>query len=337
MRPAWRAVVIALVAASAACRPDARDANKMHTSDIETILSIPWGNDRAQLALSVVPYPALAESSDAGQSPEFPAMRVMADGAVVVVNYFDNRYLPAGALTWFVRKPGTTDVLVRSVAHPFADHDRVRAMDFVVLPDDRLILLETVDSEAGARSRLAVMAADGTVQASNDALDGGPHVRVVPDDRGRLFVLAHKNGNQLMELDPATASVQGEHTAVPGTRLAVAANKGARISASLLEHADDARIRTATTAPAALTYLFGIDDKGDYYAHVDEQIMVISFAGEVRRKLALTGLVGTMDRESATLVSRLSPMVSWQVDASGRIYLPRVTAQGFSVLRTAAD
>lgn len=311
----------------------------MHETRIETIVHIPWGTDRTQLPLSLVPFPEYSESAmTAGRSPEFPLFRVYEDGRGAALNHIGNRYLPAETLKWFHVAPGARgpgDILVHTAGYPFPAEDGVLSVDFFVKEDGALVLLENVGSgEGGMRSRLAAISRDGALLWKKDALEEA-YVRIVPDDRGRLFVLAHEDGNQLRRLDPDTGSVEERYAAEPGTRLAIEANQGTRIAAEHLGQPDQATIQAPRDAPQALTYLFGIDAGGDYYARLDTDIVIVNFAGTILRQISLDDVPALIEPGAgqAERIPRLAPLPSWQVDPVGRIYVPRVDATGFSLLR----
>jgi hypothetical protein len=311
----------------------------MHETRIETIVDVPWGTDRAQLPLSLVPFPEHSESdvAGAGQSPEFPAWRVYEDGRVAVLNYFGGRYLPAETLQWLLVTSGAPGMAgtTRTAGHPFADPGAILAVDFFVREDGSLFLLErAARGDGGTISRLAAMSREGALLWKKDALDVA-YVRIVPDDRGRLFLLAHEDGNQLHRVEPDTGNIAERYSAAPGTRLAIEANQGTRITAERLDRPDEARIQPPRDAPQALVYIFGIDARGDYYARLDEHILTIDFAGTILRKLALADYseLSGPSPVQADPIPRLSPLPSWHVDPMGRIYLSRVDAKGFSVLR----
>jgi hypothetical protein len=311
----------------------------MHETRIETIVHIPWGTDRTQLPLSLVPFPEHSErATGAARSPEFPLCRVYEDGRVAALNHLGNRYLPADTLKWFHVAPAAgraSEVVVQTAGYPFPAQDGVLSVDFFVKEDGALILLENVGSgEGGTRTRLAAISGDGALLWKKDALDEA-YIRIVPDDRGRLFVLAHEHGNQLRRLDPDTGSVEEQYAAEPGTRLAIEANQGTRIAARHLGQPDQATIQAPPDAPQTLTYLFGIDARGDYYARLDTDIVVVDFAGTVLRQISLDDVPALIEPGAARAerTPRLAPLPSWQVDPAGRIYVPRVDATGFSLLR----
>jgi len=305
---------------------------------IEVALNISWTPE--VLPPSFVAYPEYSESlgGSATRSPEIPLYRVDADGAVAVLSYLGNRYFPAGKLSWFIRGASGGETHVQTADHPFAACGDILAVDFFVTRLFELVLLEKVASDDGkAFSRIAIFSPLGALVVAREALDGGPYERLVPDDSGLLFLLGQESGNHLRELDLQKAELGNRYVADPGSKLALEANRGTFFSRRQLDKPEVARITAPSDIPSALVRVFGVNGNDDYYVVLDAEIAVISFGGALVARIPFDGHHELATSTSAGLVARLSPPPSWQVDRAGRIYLGRVDAEGFSILRIQTD
>jgi hypothetical protein len=354
VRASLTSVLVLTAASVIGCRSNSSKLDRMHEPSIETIVHIPWGPEPRHLLLSLEPFPN--RGGDVGvvgeelrQAPEMPLLRVDEQDRVAVLNEYRRGVMPSGTLRWFFRGPGDTGTHVRTAAHPFAGEDgSTLAVDFLVRDRGALVLLEKVfNGDDSTSSRLAVISAEGRLVLKNNRLDGGPYTRIVPDDRGRVFLLSEleKGVTGLNQLDLTTGMVDPLVVALaPGTRASVAANHGSVIVATRhLEKQGPERLARPTTMHTAVGSTIGADEEDNYYTflHPDD-IFAISFGGELLGRIAVSNfpeIAPTSDWGVASasgargVVPRIGASPTWQVDRHGRVYVPKVDAEGFSVLR----
>ena len=300
----------------------------MDSPALETVVRIPWG---ASLLRTLETFPQHSEvDPDARQSPAIPAVRVSAKGAVAVLNHLGGGYAPADELRWWLAS-GDGEPRASATPYPFAgSRDAVLAIDFRVDDTGRLTLLEKVaNAEGRASSRLAVVGPTGEV-AWKGPLDGGPYLRLVPDDAGALFLWRGED-HALVPIDPRTGQLGAARPLVLGSRAAVAADRGVVLSAST--SAD--RIGKPAGIADALVFLFGVDGDDDYYTVSGGELLAVTFAGQVRSRLALDGVPALVAAAVGPkeIQARPAPTASWQVDRVGRVYVPRVTPEELQVVR----
>jgi hypothetical protein len=318
----------ALALIAIACRST---PSKMDRMSIETTIRIPWSD---ALPRSLVPFPEHAESSGGEQTPALPLVRLQPRG-VAVVNYFGNGFAPGGTVSWSLTAPGTPPAPFRSAVDPVSGADRVLTVDAWVHDDGRLVLLEKIAAAGGEASRLAVLSAGG-VPVTRE-LAGGPYLRIVPDERGNLYLVSHQGGNTLLELDVDTGELGRQIQVPPGSRAALAANRGMVLTARHFESQDVSRVVAPPEMPQALVYLFGVDADDNYYTWIDGEIVAVTFVGQVLNRMPLTGRTElTPVAGGDGIVVRLSPSPAWQVDARGDVFAPRVDGHELQVLRIAA-
>lgn len=299
----------------------------MDSPALETIVRIPWG-DGLTRTLSAYPQRSEADDPEARQSPAIPSMRVFRGEAVAVLNVFAASYVPSGTVQWWLRESSGGEVRARRAAYPFAG-GAVHAVDFWVDTDGTLVLLE---QDGPSSSRVAVIGPDGGL-GWHGPVDGGPYTRVVPDDRGALFLVSQAKA-ALVPFDRASGRLGAAIAITPGTRAALAANVAAAIAPRHLTP-DAARVAKPAGIADALVYLFGVDGDDAYYTVSGGELLAVTFGGEVQRRLAIasvpaliTAPVGPKD-----IQSRPGPTTSWQVDRDGRVYVPRVTPEELQVVR----
>jgi hypothetical protein len=317
---------VALALIAIACRST---PSKMDRMSIETTIRIPWSR---ALPRSLVRFPEHSESSGQERTPALPLVRLQ-PGGVAVVNYFGDGFAPSGTVSWSLTAPGATPAQVRSAADPFGDARAVLAVDAWVHDDGRLILLEKVATTSGGEaSRLAVLS--GTGAPVTRELADGPYVRIVPDDGGRLYLVGHQGGNTLVELDAGTGDLGRRIAVAPGTRAALAANRGVTLAARHLDPQDGSRVAMPQAMPQALVYMFGVDGYDNYYTLVDGEIVVVAFAGQVLGRVPLKDRAELTPAASADgIVARPAPSLAWQVDSRGDVFVPRVDGRELQVLR----
>lgn len=334
-RPLGPLAALLVAAGLPACRATPNPMDRM-TSQITTPVQLPWG---AELPRTLTSYPPRSEEAvpESWPTPEFPLMRVHAGGTIAVLHHIGRRFVPSRTVRWTVVAPGAA-AATHAAPDPFADDRAPVAVDFQVQDGgDTLVLLEQVAGEGGAAvSRLAVLTPKGVV-ARRDRLDGSPYLRVVTDDRGRTYLLDHRNGNGLTEVDLTTGALGPRHSVAPGTRAALAANFGVEVPAGQLAAPDPARVAAPPSVPAALVFLFGVDGADNYYTVVDEEILAVGFGGAVRKRIRLADHpdLAPTSPPPGQILARLAPSPQWQVDRDGNVYIPRVDADGFRVVRVA--
>jgi hypothetical protein len=318
----------ALALIAVACRST---PSKMDRMSIETTIHIPWSD---ALPRSLVPFPEHSESSGREQTPALPLVRLQPRG-VAVVNYFGEGFVPGGTVSWLLTAPGAPPAPFHSAADPFGGTRGVLAVDAWVHGDGRLILLEKIAAAGGGEaSRLAVLS--GTGAPVTYELAGGPYVRIVPDERGHLYLVSHQGGNTLVELDVDTGELGRQIQVPPGSRAALAANRGVVLAGRHLESQDASRLVAPPAMPQALVYLFGVDADDNYYTRIDGEIVAVTFAGQVLGRVPLTGRAELTPAAGGDgIVVRLALSPAWQVDARGDVFVPRVDGHELQVLRIA--
>lgn len=303
----------------------------MERPSLEIVARVPWGGE---LPRTLVTQPAVGDVAGmtTWQSPAPPLVRLAADGTIGVLAYVDGRFAATDDLTWATVRQG--DVTWHRARDPFvADRPALTAVDVAIDADGRLVVLETVSS---TRAQLIVATRDGVARGLPLAgPDGSRYVRLVPDVRGRLYLVRQGSGNALVPLDASTGQV-GEAIAIaPGSRLALAANRGAAIPLDLLTAATDGKVSAPAGLPQALVYLFGVDARGDYYTRLDDHILRVGFAGELKSRMSLADLPELAPAATGALRGQLASLPAWQVDGDGHVYIPRTTPEAFELVRIA--
>lgn len=311
---------------AAGCGATSGKADRMDRPSLEIVTRVAWGGELPRV-LTTAPARGDVAGSATWQTPALPVVRVAADGALAVLAFLDGRFAADDALAWATARDG--QVTWRRAPDPFAaDRGALTAVDLWLAPTGGAVVLETI---ASARAQVILAGPDGSSRGV--ALDGGPFVRLVPDDRGRLYLVRHVGGGALVPLDPATGATGAPIAVTPGSRLALAANRGAAIPSALLAQPASGKVAAPAALPQALIHLLGVDRHGDYYTRADDTIARVSFAGEVRSKLALGEVTDLRPAADGPVRGQLAPAPAWQVDDDGRVYLPRATPTAFEVVR----
>lgn len=314
---------------TAGCGATSGKADHMDHASLELVTRVPWGGE---LPRALVARPQVGDTFrvETWQSPAAPLIRLAADGAVGVLAYQDGHFAAATDVTWATVRDGRTTW--HRAPDPFvADRAALTGVDFAIDADQRLVVLETV---AGIRAQLIVATADGAARGLPlEGPEGSRYARLVPDEGGRLYLVRQGSASELVPLDPSTGALGAPIAITPGSRLAVAANRGAAIPTALLKADPGGKVTAPTALPQALIYMFGVDDRGDYYTRFDDVIVRVGFAGEVRSRLPLTALPELRPAATGAIRGQLAPLPEWQVDRAGRIYVPRTTLEAFELVR----
>lgn len=325
MRAALVTVTLTLTATALACRASPGRTDRMERPTLDVIARAPWGADLPRVLVSF-PQRGDVAAADVYQAPALPRLRVDAAGRAAVLSYLDGGFASPTAVAWATVDGG--GLTWRRAVDPFPERGALTAVDFVVGPDGALTLLEAL---AGGGARLVLAGADG--EARGVVLDGGPYVRLVPDDRGGLYLVRHRDGT-MVPLDRRTGGLGTPIALTPGSPAALAANRAAALPVRLLDgKPGGARVAAPPTVQQALVHLFGVDGAGDYYTVVDGRLYAVSFAGEVRAQAALSSVPGLAPATTGAVRDRVARPVDWQVDGEGRIYLARASADALELLR----
>ena len=124
-----------------------------------------------------------------------------------------------------------------------------------------------------------------------------------------------------------------EHLTVPGTRLAMALGFATHITPDHLQASTQERVASPSGRYAALVYVFGVDARDNYYTFLDDQVLRISFGGEVLGSYPLGEIQGLIAGVSPDGPVQLSNATLWQVSSEGELYIPFSTDEGYRVVR----
>ncbi|MEZ4403096.1 MAG: hypothetical protein R3B06_23940 [Kofleriaceae bacterium] len=290
---------------------------------LEIIARLAWSADVPHTLVEVPPRGDLALPA-AAPVPALPTIRLGLDGAIGVVNLRDGGVPAPAQLAWTTIVDGGAPAWHHAPSPwPPASAGPV---DVWIDRGGALVLLETAPGARGAATRLAVVEPTGAARVTE--LTDGPFVRLVADGAGQLFAVRHGAAPALVPVDLATGARGAARALTPGSRLALAANRGAALTPAALADDGTARVAAPPALGQALVFMVGADADDRYYSVVDGSLAEVSFDGRLRHQVALAAVPGLL-----TTGSRLAAPTAWQVDAAGRVVMARGDATGFELVR----